>query len=264
MSQSLPSFDPRTAFSLEGQTAIVTGGGHGIGSAIADALARSGAAVALFDKNLPAARAVAGRLQEAGLSASAYQVDVTDEASIIEAMDEVVGHSGRLDCLINNAGLAIRRPSIELDLKDWDAVLAVNLTGVFLCARHAARHMLARKSGVIINTASIMGLSGGGLYPNISYQSTKGAVVNLTRSLAVEWASDGIRVNAIAPTWVRTDFIKPLTENPELLARMQAMTPMGKIAEVSDIVGGVVYLASPAASMVTGHVLAIDGGFLAQ
>gem|GEM_PF-8298 len=264
MSQSLPSFDPRTAFSLEGQTAIVTGGGHGIGSAIADALARSGAAVALFDKNLPAARAVAGRLQEAGLSASAYQVDVTDEASIIEAMDEVVGHSGRLDCLINNAGLAIRRPSIELDLKDWDAVLAVNLTGVFLCARHAARHMLARKSGVIINTASIMGLSGGGLYPNISYQSTKGAVVNLTRSLAVEWASDGIRVNAIAPTWVRTYFIKPLTENPELLARMQAMTPMGKIAEVSDIVGGVVYLASPAASMVTGHVLAIDGGFLAQ
>ncbi len=264
MSQSLPSFDPRTAFSLEGQTAIVTGGGHGIGAAIADALARSGAAVALFDKNLPAARAVAGRLQEAGLSASAYQVDVTDEASIVKAMDEVVGHSGRLDCLINNAGLAIRRPSIELDLKDWDAVLAVNLTGVFLCARHAARHMLARKSGVIINTASIMGLSGGGLYPNISYQSTKGAVVNLTRSLAVEWASDGIRVNAIAPTWVRTDFIKPLTDNPELLARMQAMTPMGKIAEVSDIVGGVVYLASPAASMVTGHVLAIDGGFLAQ
>ena len=264
MSQSLPSFDPRTAFSLEGQTAIVTGGGHGIGAAIADALARSGAAVALFDKNLPAAQAVAGRLQEAGLSASAYQVDVTDETSIVKAMDEVVGHSGRLDCLINNAGLAIRRPSIELDLKDWDAVLAVNLTGVFLCARHAARHMLARKSGVIINTASIMGLSGGGLYPNISYQSTKGAVVNLTRSLAVEWASDGIRVNAIAPTWVRTDFIKPLTDNPELLARMQAMTPMGKIAEVSDIVGGVVYLASPAASMVTGHVLAIDGGFLAQ
>jgi NAD(P)-dependent dehydrogenase (short-subunit alcohol dehydrogenase family) len=264
MSQSLPSFDPRKAFSLEGQTAIVTGGGHGIGAAIADALARSGAAVALFDKNLPAARAVAGSLQEAGLSASAYQVDVTDEASIVKAMDEVVGHSGRLDCLINNAGLAIRRPSIELDLKDWDAVLAVNLTGVFLCARHAARHMLARKSGVIINTASIMGLSGGGLYPNISYQSTKGAVVNLTRSLAVEWASDGIRVNAIAPTWVRTDFIKPLTDNPELLARMQAMTPMGKIAEVSDIVGGVVYLASPAASMVTGHVLAIDGGFLAQ
>jgi NAD(P)-dependent dehydrogenase (short-subunit alcohol dehydrogenase family) len=264
MTQSPLPFDPAAAFSLAGQTAIVTGGGHGIGAAIADALARSGAAVALFDKNLPAAQAQAETLRAAGLSASAYQVDVTDEASIIKAMDEVVSHSGRLDCLINNAGLAIRRPTLELDLKDWDAVLAVNLTGVFLCARHAARHMVTRKSGVIINTASIMGLSGGGLYPNISYQSTKGAVVNLTRSLAVEWAADGVRVNAIAPTWVRTDFIKPLTDNPDLLARMQAMTPMGKIAEVSDIVGGVVYLASPAASMVTGPVLAIDGGFLAQ
>jgi NAD(P)-dependent dehydrogenase (short-subunit alcohol dehydrogenase family) len=257
-------FDPRTAFSLEGQTAIVTGGGHGIGAAIADALARSGAAVALFDKNLAAAQAQAEMLQASGLLAKAYEVDVTDEANVAQAMDDVVGQSGRLDCLINNAGLAIRRPTIDLELKDWEAVLAVNLTGVFLCARHAARHMLARKSGVIINTASIMGLSGGGLYPNISYQSTKGAVVNLTRSLAVEWASEGVRVNAIAPTWVRTDFIKPLTDNPELLERMQAMTPMGRIAEVSDIVGGVVYLASPAARMVTGHVLAIDGGFLAQ
>ena len=257
-------FDPRTAFSLEGQTAIVTGAGHGIGAAIADALARSGAAVALFDKNLAAAQAQAEMLQASGLLAKAYEVDVTDEANVAQAMDDVVGQSGRLDCLINNAGLAIRRPTIDLELKDWEAVLAVNLTGVFLCARHAARHMLARKSGVIINTASIMGLSGGGLYPNISYQSTKGAVVNLTRSLAVEWASEGVRVNAIAPTWVRTDFIKPLTDNPELLERMQAMTPMGRIAEVSDIVGGVVYLASPAARMVTGHVLAIDGGFLAQ
>jgi NAD(P)-dependent dehydrogenase (short-subunit alcohol dehydrogenase family) len=109
-----------------------------------------------------------------------------------------------------------------------------------------------------------MGLSGGGLYPNISYQSTKGAVVNLTRSLAVEWAREGIRVNAIAPTWVRTDFIKPLTDNPELLGKLNAMTPMGRIAEVHEIVGGVIYLASPAAGMVTGHTLAIDGGFLAQ
>jgi len=124
--------------------------------------------------------------------------------------------------------------------------------------------MVKRQSGCIINTASIMGLSGGGLYPNISYQSTKGAVVNLTRALAVEWAREGIRVNAIAPTWVRTDFIKPLTDNPELLGKLNAMTPMGRIAQVYEIVGGVIYLASPAAGMVTGHTLAIDGGFLAQ
>jgi len=143
-------------------------------------------------------------------------------------------------------------------------VLKVNLTGVFLCARAAARHMIPKNRGAIVNTASIMGLSGGGLYPNISYQSTKGAVVNMTRALAVEWAPHTIRVNAIAPTWVRTDFIKPLTDNPELLARMEAMTPLGRIAEIEDVVGAVIYLVSPAAAMVTGHTLAVDGGFLAQ
>eukprot|EP01037_Dinobryon_pediforme_P020918 gene20918-21659_t len=124
--------------------------------------------------------------------------------------------------------------------------------------------MIPRRSGSVINTASIMGLSGGGLYPNISYQATKGALVNLTRALAVEWAPHNLRVNAIAPTWVRTDFIKPLTDNPDLLQRMQAMTPLGRIAEVDDVVGGVIFLASDAAAMVTGHTLAIDGGFLAQ
>jgi len=191
-------------------------------------------------------------------------VDVTDEASVDAAMAAIVAREGRIDSLINNAGLAIRRPTIELSVADWEAVLKVNLTGVFLCARAAARHMIPKNRGAIVNTASIMGLSGGGLYPNISYQSTKGAVVNMTRALAVEWAPHTIRVNAIAPTWVRTDFIKPLTDNPELLARMEAMTPLGRIAEIEDVVGAVIYLVSPAAAMVTGHTLAVDGGFLAQ
>jgi len=107
-------------------------------------------------------------------------------------------------------------------------------------------------------------LSGGGLYPNISYQTSKGAVVNMTRALALEWAKQGIRVNAIAPTYVRTDFIKPLVEDPELRSRIEAMTPLGRIAEPDDIAGAALYLASPASAMVTGHVLAVDGGFLAQ
>ena len=199
-----------------------------------------------------------------GLQAVAHGVDVTDEASVDAAMAAIVAREGRIDSLINNAGLAIRRPTIELSVTDWEAVLKVNLTGVFLCARAAARHMIPKNRGAIVNTASIMGLSGGGLYPNISYQSTKGAVVNMTRALAVEWAPHTIRVNAIAPTWVRTDFIKPLTDNPELLARMEAMTPLGRIAEIEDVVGAVIYLVSPAAAMVTGHTLAVDGGFLAQ
>jgi short-subunit dehydrogenase len=259
----MTGFNPATAFSLVGQTAVVTGGGKGIGRGVALGLARSGAAVHILDRDLAAAEETAGLLKGEGHQAQAHHVDVADEASIDAAM-AVIAAGGRLDVLVNNAGLAIRKPSVDLSVADWDAVLKVNLTGVFLCARSAARHMIANKRGAIVNLASIMGLSGGGLYPNISYQATKGAVVNLTRALAVEWAPFGVRVNAVAPTWVRTDFIKPLTDNPDLLARMNAMTPLGRIAEIDEIVGGIVYLASPAAAMVTGHTLAIDGGFLAQ
>ncbi len=259
----MSGFDPKQAFSLSGRTAVVTGGGKGIGQGVALGMARSGARVHVLDRDLKAAEETVGLIVKEGMAAKAHRVDVGDEAEINAAMDAIASE-GAIDILVNNAGLAIRKPSVELSVADWDAVLKVNLTGVFLCARAAARHMIANKKGAIVNLASIMGLSGGGLYPNISYQATKGAVVNLTRALAVEWAPFGVRVNAVAPTWVRTDFIKPLTDNPELLARMNAMTPLGRIAEIDEVVGGIVYLASPAAAMVTGHTLAIDGGFLAQ
>ncbi len=259
----MSGFDPKIAFSLAGQSAIVTGGGRGIGRGVALGLARAGASLHIFDRDASAAHETVTLLNSEGHKAHAHKVDVGSESEIEHAM-EAVASMGAIDILINNAGLAIRKPSIDLPLTDWEAVLKVNLTGVFLCARCAARHMIANGKGSIVNLASIMGLSGGGLYPNISYQSTKGAVINLTRALAVEWAPHGIRVNAVAPTWVRTDFIKPLTDNPDLVARMNAMTPLGRIAEIDEIVGGIVYLASPAASMVTGHTLAIDGGFLAQ
>ncbi len=120
------------------------------------------------------------------------------------------------------------------------------------------------RAGSIVNTASIMGFSGGGLYPNISYQTTKGAVVNMTRALAVEWAPQGIRVNAVAPTYVRTPFIAPLLAQPELMARIEAMTPLRRIAGPDEVAHAIVFLASPAAAMITGHTLPVDGGFLAQ
>ena len=264
MGTTLAGFDPQHAFSLDGSVAVITGGGNGIGRGIAIGMARAGARVHVLDRDSRAANTVAELIKAQGFFAVAHGVDVSDESAVDAAMAAITSSEGRIDSLVNNAGLAIRRPSLELSLADWEAVLKVNLTGVFLCARAAARHMIPNRRGVIVNTASIMGLSGGGLYPNISYQSSKGAVVNLTRALAVEWAAHGIRVNAIAPTWVRTDFIAPLLQQPELLARIQAMTPLGRIAEVEDIVGAVIYLASPAAAMVTGHTLAIDGGFLAQ
>ena len=259
----MSGFDPKHAFSLSGKVALVTGGGKGIGRGVALGMARSGARVHVLDRDLEAAEETAGLIVKEGMAAKAHRVDVGDEAEITAVM-AAIASEGAINILVNNAGLAIRKPSVDLSIADWDAVLKVNLTGVFLCARAAARHMIPNKTGASVTLASIMGLSGGGLYPNISYQATKGAVVNLTRALAVEWAPFGVRVNAVAPTWVRTDFIKPLTDSPDLLARMNAMTPLGRIAEIDEVVGGIVYLASPAAAMVTGHTLAIDGGFLAQ
>jgi NAD(P)-dependent dehydrogenase (short-subunit alcohol dehydrogenase family) len=242
--------DPLSEFRLDGEVAVVTGGASGIGRVVAEAFAAVGARVAIFD---------------VAASEGVYRVDVADEAQVREAFADVVVRHGRLDVLFNNAGIAIRGPTTELALEDWNRVVAVNLTGVFLCAREAARHMLAGgRGGRIVNTASIMGFSGGGLYPNVSYQAAKGAVVNMTRALAVEWASRGIRVNAIAPTWVRTPLTRSITDNPELVHRIEQMTPMGRLAEPHEMVGAVLFLASRASAMVTGHVLAVDGGFLAQ
>lgn len=250
-------------FGLEGKVAAVTGGGSGIGLAAAQALAAAGAQVVILDRAPVAAEVLAS--VGGAHPADALTMDVTDEAEVTARFAEIVARHGRIDILVNNAGLAIRDAAVDLSLEAWDKVVAVNLTGVFLCARTAARHMIAAgQGGAIINTASIMALSGGGIYPNISYQATKGSIVNLTRALAVEWAPHNIRVNAIAPTYVRTPFIAPLLAQPELMARIEAMTPLRRIAEPHEVSPAILFLAGPGAAMVTGHTLAVDGGFLAQ
>jgi NAD(P)-dependent dehydrogenase (short-subunit alcohol dehydrogenase family) len=249
---------------LDDRVALVTGGAGGIGRAICMALGNAGAGVVVADQSLERAEQVAEELARSSITAAAHEVDVTEEPAV-EALFAAVARSlGPVHVLVNCAGITLRAPALEHTLDNWNRVLAANVTGTFLCSRAAARGMIAQGGGSIVNIASIMGLSGGGLYPNISYQTSKGAVVNMTRALALEWAKQGIRVNAIAPTYVKTDFIKPLVEDPALRARIEAMTPLGRIAEPEDIVGAALYLASPASSMVTGHVLAVDGGFLAQ
>lgn len=250
-------------FGLAGKMAVVTGGASGIGLATAQALARAGAHVAIWDL----ASASPDVLADLGGDGqhSADVVDVADERSVEAGFAAVAERYGRLDILVNNAGLALRKPAVDLTLEAWDKVVAVNMTGAFLCARGAARAMIAQaQGGAVVNVSSIMGFSGGGLYPNISYQATKGAVVNMTRALAVEWAPHGIRVNAVAPTYVRTPFIAPLLAQPELVRRIEDMTPLRRLAESAEVAAAILFLAGPGAAMVTGHTLPVDGGFLAQ
>lgn len=249
-------------FGLKDRVAVVTGGASGIGLASAELFAAAGAAVAVIDRDVAAA---AQALQQIGGKGIALGVDVAHEAEIEAATAEILRRLGPIDILVNSAGTAIRRPAVDVSVEDWDKVMAVNMTGTFLFSRAVARGMIARDAGgAIVQIASIMGFSGGGLYPNISYQTSKGAVVNMTRALAVEWAPHRIRVNAVAPTYVKTPFIAGLMAQPDLLKRIEAMTPLARLAEPIEVASAVLFLASPGAAMVTGHTLFVDGGFLAQ
>ncbi|MDX6600039.1 MAG: hypothetical protein QOE87_3926 [Gaiellales bacterium] len=247
--------DPSRLTDLRGRVAAVTGGAGGIGAACAELLAAAGATVAVLDRDVPPALPA---------GAEAITLDVTDEAAVDAAMAEVAERHGRLDVLVASAGIAIRKPATELSLEDWQKVVDVNLTGVFLCARSAARHMIAAGGGSIVTIASVLGVVGGGVYPNISYQAAKGGVVNLTRALALEWAEHGIRVNAVAPTYVSTPLTAGLVADAGVLRQIQSRTPLGRLAEPGEVADAVLFLAGRGSAMVTGHVLAVDGGYLAQ
>jgi NAD(P)-dependent dehydrogenase (short-subunit alcohol dehydrogenase family) len=251
-------------FRLTDQQALVTGAAHGIGFATAAALAEAGAGVCLADIDEPAAAAAAAQLTAAGHAATAARLDVTDGEAARRVVDEIVARSGRLDALVNNAGVAARSPSESYEREAWERVVAVNLTGSFLMAQAAARVMLPRRTGCIINVSSIMGLVGNGLYPNPAYHASKGGLVNLTRALAIEWAPQQVRVNAVAPCFVATPLTEKLLADPAMRAQIISRTPLGRLATAAEVAAAILFLASPAAAMVTGHVLAVDGGWLAQ
>jgi NAD(P)-dependent dehydrogenase (short-subunit alcohol dehydrogenase family) len=186
-------------------------------------------------------------------------VDVTDEAAVKQAYERI----GAFDILVNNAGRAVRRSALSVTKDEWNEVIELNLTALFLCSRLAHPYMKSRGGGAIVNLASIMGLSGG-IYPNASYQASKGAVVNLTRALALEWAPDNVRVNAVAPTYVKTDLTVPIFSNPEMVKTVMAHTPLGRLPEPEDIAAAIVFLASDAARCITGVTLPVDSGYLAR
>ncbi|HSR48286.1 MAG TPA: SDR family NAD(P)-dependent oxidoreductase [Anaerolineales bacterium] len=257
--------DPIAAFRLEGRVALVTGAGRGLGRAMALALAGAGADVALADVNNSDLEAVAGDVDAVGRRAATYAVDV-GVGEAVHDMVERIGHDlGRLDILVNNAGVTSSSPFEVLPDEDWDRIVRVNLGGVHLCSKWAARRFIEQgEGGSIINIASISGLVGNRGGNNSHYCATKGGVIALTRSLSVEWAPHRIRVNAIAPGY----FVTPMTDRlkardasfyQELIGRV----PLGRFGEPSDLAGAVVYLASPASSFVTGNILVIDGGYTA-
>ncbi|MBB6309193.1 SDR family NAD(P)-dependent oxidoreductase [Xanthobacter tagetidis] len=243
---------------------LVTGAAGGIGLAIAAAFAAQGAHVILADLSAEAAAGALAALALPPGRATPLALDVTDEAAVAAGFSGLAAEGRAPDVLVNNAGLSIRKGVEDLSLGEWEKVFAVNVTGAFLCARAAVPHMRAQGGGAIVNIASIMGLSGGGPYPNPAYQASKGALVNFTRALAVELAPAGIRVNAVAPTWVRTPFIAALLADDATRSKLEGLMPMGRLAEPEDVAAATLFLASGMAGMITGHTLPVDGGFLAQ
>jgi len=257
-------------FRLDRKIAFVTGAGSGIGEHIARVFAQQGAHVVLADVRLDAVEKAAGEIQVAGGTARAQQLDVSEESQVKAAIERVAATEGRLDIIVNNAGISHVGSILETSLEDWERVMQVNARGVFLCAREAVRQMLAQSpgGGVIINMSSVAATIG--IERRLPYCASKGAVLALTRSIAIDFVTQGIRCNAICPGTVQTPFVEGyLARNfagreDEMRQQLHARQPIGRMGQPDEIAYAALYLASDEAAFVTGSALVIDGGWTAK
>lgn len=261
-SQFVSATSGDAGFDLFGLIALVTGGGRGIGRGIAEALARYGAYVIICGRTESTLESCMGGILSNGGSGEYIIADVAKAQDVQTLRDQIKARHSRLDVLVNNAGI---NPYYEVpektSLQHWQEIIDVNLTGVFLCCRLLGEIMLAQKSGSIINISSIAGRVG--LPKTLAYCAAKGGVEMMSRSLALDWAAHNIRVNTVAPGYVDTDLTQGLAVHPILFERLRSNTPLGRFANVNEIVGAVVYLASSASSYVTGQTIGVDGGWTA-
>ena len=250
------------SFRLDGQTALVTGAARGLGRAIALALAEAGARVALGLRDKTADSGVVAEVEARGAQALPVQMDMSDPAQIARAVDEVVERFGRLDLLVNNAGIAPTNLALDVNEQDFDRTLAINLKGTFFACQAAGRVMKRQGGGRIVNMSSQAGFVA--LPTESVYCMTKAGIAHLTKCLAVEWGPHGINVNAVAPTFIHTPGTEPALASPEFrAATVENIAALHRIGEPPEVAGVVVFLASPAASLITGHTLLIDGGWTA-
>ena len=256
---------PYEGLSLQGQTALVTGSGRGIGAALAVGLAQAGADVAVSDRldRLDLAEETKDKVKAEGVKSAVYALDVLDLASMPKTIDQIVNDFGRLDILVNNAGIRIPKPALEVTEEDWDVTIDINLKGVFFCAQAAGRHMVSQGYGRIINLGSQ--LSEVASRGRSSYCASKFGVAGITKVMAVEWAPHGVTVNAIGPGPTSTPGMIAASNrtDEEVQADLDAHLPLGRRMDPSEMVGAVIYLASKSSAGTTGHLLMVDGGWTA-
>ncbi len=249
-------------FKLDGKVAVVTGAARGIGFATADALSEAGAHVVVTDMDEKAAHDARDALLARGRKASSLKLDVTDVKAVQQVHDAIIKEHGRVDILVNNAGIAISFvPAEVMDDATWHKVLDVNLNGVFYCCRAFGKSMLARGQGVIVNVGSMSADIVNYPQEQVNYNASKAGVHHLTRSLAAEWASRGVRVNAVAPTYIATDLTAKVATVPEIVKHWIDGTPMARLGRPDEIASAILFLASDASSLMTGSIVSVDGGY---